>query len=89
VQCRQDQGAGAEDGLSQEGLRKREKPFFFGKKNQKTFAGLEWRFNAGATPLTAKVFLLLFLQKKKVLAASLPDTLSRVETPHGGGSPRG
>jgi hypothetical protein len=43
------------------------KPFFFEKKNQKTFTRLHPRRVTG-TGAKGKVFLLLFLQKKKTLA---------------------
>jgi len=49
-----------------------EKPFFFGKKNQKTFVSLLVRDTGSAMPLSDKVFLFLFLQKKK---ASSPPTI--------------
>jgi hypothetical protein len=39
--------------------------FFFEKKNQKTFSTLRWDSMASGG---GKVFLLLFLQKKKTLA---------------------
>ncbi|EFH11991.1 hypothetical protein HMPREF0731_1787 [Pseudoroseomonas cervicalis ATCC 49957] len=40
--------------------------FFFGKKNQKTSVSLASRC-AGRRRQSEKVFLLLFLQKKKIL----------------------
>ena len=47
----------------------RSKAFFFGKKNQKTFVHLR-PFFLGARVQMNEVFLLLFLQKKKILSYS-------------------
>ncbi len=48
--------------------KKASKRFFFEKKKQKTFASLAPNV-AGILILRIKVFLLLFLQKKKILAS--------------------
>jgi len=45
--------------------------FFFEKKNQKTFIRLA-PGSLGGTERRMKVFLLLFLQKKKILASVVP-----------------
>jgi hypothetical protein len=53
--------------------------FFFEKKNQKTFVYLRASVVSAATA-QSKVFLLLFLQKKKILPL-LPRQFTRAEEP--------
>ena len=65
-------GAGVDDGLV-----KGSKRFFFEKKEPKNF----YNFTLGAIPgQVGKVFLLLFLQKKKILPSL------RQPKPHGNGA---